>query len=75
MWAAYLGVPIAMHDVAAMMALVKVSRIRQSPTTRDSWTDLAGYASCGWDCARPDELADPPLDLDVLLHQAKGVPT
>lgn len=56
MWSAYLGVPIQPHDVGAMMALVKVSRIRQSPAKRDSWVDLAGYAACGWDCARP---ADP----------------
>ena len=54
MWAAYLGVPIAPHDVAAMMAMLKLSRIRWSPGKRDSWVDLAGYAACGWDCARPE---------------------
>lgn len=74
MWAAYLGVEIAPHDVAAMMCLLKVSRVRWSPTKRDSWVDLAGYAACGWDCAKPDALIDPPLDLDVLLHQAKDIP-
>lgn len=65
MWAAYLGVPVEPHDVAAMMIMLKVSRIRWSPTKQDSWVDAAGYAACGWDCARPDE---PPLDMDVLLH-------
>ena len=74
MWGAYLGVPVAPHDVAALMCLLKVSRIRWSPAKRDSWADLAGYAACGWDCARPDELGDPPLDMDVLLHQAKDIP-
>lgn len=74
MWSAYLGAQIAPHDVAAMMAMLKLSRIRWSPGKRDSWADLAGYAACGWDCARPDELAEPPLDLDVLLHQAKDTP-
>jgi hypothetical protein len=54
MWSAYLGVPIAMHDVAAMMALLKVSRIRWSPGKLDSWVDLAGYAACGWDCSSPN---------------------
>jgi hypothetical protein len=54
MWAAYLGVEVAPHDVAAMMALLKVSRIRWSPAKRDSWADLAGYAACGWHCAAPD---------------------
>ena len=51
MWSAYLGIQIEMHDVAALMALLKVSRIRWSPTKQDSWLDLAGYAACGWDCA------------------------
>lgn len=54
MWSAYLGVQVEPHDVAAMMALLKVSRIRWSPQKLDSWVDLAGYAACGWDCARPE---------------------
>lgn len=59
MWSAYLGHPVAMHDVAAMMAILKVSRIRWSPTKRDSWADLAGYAACGWDCASTIEAPEP----------------
>lgn len=51
MWAAYLGCDVEPHDVAALMALLKVSRIRWSPQKLDSWMDLAGYAACGWDCA------------------------
>ena len=57
MWKAYLsGVyaadrDIEPHDVAAMMALLKLSRIAWSPEKFDSWMDLAGYAACGWDCA------------------------
>ena len=51
MWSAYLGVEVAPHDVAALMALLKLSRIRWSPGKQDSWMDLAGYAACGWDCA------------------------
>jgi hypothetical protein len=51
MWSAYLGTEVAAHDVAALMALLKVSRIRWSPGKQDSWMDLAGYAACGWDCA------------------------
>jgi hypothetical protein len=55
MWAAYLGVDVQPHDVAALMALLKLSRIRWSPQKQDSWVDLAGYAACGWDCAAPGE--------------------
>lgn len=38
------------HDVAAMMSLLKISRIGWNAQKRDSWTDLAGYAACGYDC-------------------------
>lgn len=47
LWAAYKRVPFNATDVAAMMALMKVARIAQSPEHRDSWIDLAGYAACG----------------------------
>ncbi len=42
---------IAAHDVAAIMIMVKLSRIRQSPEKPDHWIDLAGYAACGGECA------------------------
>jgi hypothetical protein len=38
------------HDVAALLCLLKISRIAWSPEKRDNWVDLAGYAACGWDC-------------------------
>lgn len=47
LWSAYKRVPFNATDVAAMMALMKVARIAQSPDHRDSWIDLAGYAACG----------------------------
>ena len=34
-------------DVAAMMALMKVSRIASGKEKTDNWVDLAGYAACG----------------------------
>jgi hypothetical protein len=55
MWSAYLGVPIELHDVAAMMALLKLARIRHAPTKADSWVDLAGYAACGYDVSGAGE--------------------
>lgn len=53
MWSAYLGngVHLQPHDVAAMMSMLKLSRIRWSPGKRDHWVDLAGYAACGYDCS------------------------
>lgn len=38
------------HDVAAMMMMLKVSRISWSPEREDHWIDAAGYAACGYDC-------------------------
>jgi hypothetical protein len=55
MWSAYLGCEVQPHDVAALMAMLKISRIRWSPEKRDSWVDLAGYAACGWHCAMPED--------------------
>lgn len=45
------GALLAPHDVAVMMALLKVSRLAWSPDKADSWLDLAGYAACGYDAS------------------------
>lgn len=52
LWNAYLGyygdeVIIEANDVAMMMALLKIARIRTGTATEDSFIDLAGYAACG----------------------------
>jgi len=47
LWSAYLRDAIHPHDVACMMALLKVARIQSNPSHADSWVDLAGYAACG----------------------------
>ena len=39
--------PIDEADVSAMMVLMKVARLQQSPEHLDSWVDIAGYAACG----------------------------
>lgn len=42
------GVPeITPVDVAMMMALLKIARIKNGGGTGDSFVDLAGYAACG----------------------------
>lgn len=42
---------ITTPDVAVMSALIKVSRLQNTPGHEDSWTDIAGYAACGVQCA------------------------
>ena len=55
-WSAYLDRFIETQDVAAMLALLKLARIKHSEGQhRDSWVDLAGYAACGAECALHNE--------------------
>jgi len=49
MWSAYLGRPMSAHDVAAMMIMIKLSRIAWTPEDIDHWVDIAGYAACGYE--------------------------
>lgn len=54
-WRAYLKGKKIKHldasDVALMMVLMKVARLKHNPGHRDSWVDAAGYAACGAQCA------------------------
>lgn len=56
MWTVYLNAVrkdrphLVAHDVAVLLMLLKISRIAWCPEKMDNWTDLAGYAACGWDC-------------------------
>lgn len=47
LWSQHLGVSITSTDVALMMVLLKVARLRHDPGHEDSWVDIAGYAACG----------------------------
>lgn len=47
LWSAYLDHSVTPLDVAMMMSLLKVARIRSGNGTMDSFIDLAGYAACG----------------------------
>ena len=39
------------HDISAMMILLKISRLANSPGETDHWIDIAGYAAIGSECA------------------------
>jgi len=55
-WSAYTSHYISPADVAAMMALLKIARITNSPDHADNWLDLAGYAACGGELALNNEV-------------------
>ena len=47
LWNAYLGDNVTdSHDVAMMMALLKIARIASGQKKADNYVDLAGYAAC-----------------------------
>ena len=51
-WNAYMGDDLFNAiDVAMMMALLKIARIKTGTATEDSFVDLAGYAACGGEIA------------------------
>ena len=50
LWTAYMGIQFNTKDVAMMMALLKVTRIKRGDKA-DSFVDLAGYAACAGEIA------------------------
>ena len=51
-WSAYLDADLGAVDVAIMMCLFKIARIKGSLyEDKDSWIDLIGYAACGGEIA------------------------
>ena len=58
LWEAYMrgkccvgNVRILPEDVAVMMCLFKIARIKTGTGTADSFVDLCGYAACGGEIA------------------------
>lgn len=58
-----MDVQFSSKDVAAMMILMKISRIASGHGKDDNWVDIAGYAACGSEIEFPDGVnAMPTLD-------------
>lgn len=53
LWTAYTSHAYSAKDVAMMMALLKVARIKNG-NSADSFVDLAGYAACAGEIATQD---------------------
>ena len=47
LWSDYLDAEVSALDVAMMMCLLKIARIKNGGGTGDSFVDIAGYAACG----------------------------
>jgi hypothetical protein len=50
-WSAHLDTPVTATDVAVMMTLLKLARIKSNPSHGDNWIDGAGYLACGGELA------------------------
>ena len=57
LWSGYIGTMICPKDVAMMMALLKIARIKKGDKA-DSFIDLAGYAACAGEIAAKSEKGD-----------------
>ncbi|NMC48202.1 MAG: hypothetical protein GYA47_02040 [Desulfovibrio sp.] len=49
LWGSYLGISITPREVADLMILFKVARLRGQKPTRDTYRDVCGYGSIAAD--------------------------
>lgn len=49
-WSAYLDNPVTSVDVAVMMILLKIARLKNNQEYDDNYIDIAGYAACAGEC-------------------------
>lgn len=56
LWSVYTGHKYTAHDVAMMMALLKVARIKSGHGKSDNYVDLAGYAACAGELGMEGEI-------------------
>ena len=60
LWSAYLEREVSPIDVACMMTLLKIARIKTGKHFKsDSWVDAIGYLACGGEIdAKMEEVAE-----------------
>ena len=45
LWSAYLDIKIEAHDVAIMMALLKIARTKLGAVSKDTYIDMSAYSA------------------------------
>ena len=45
LWSAYLDMPIRAHDVAILMALLKIARTKLGAVSKDTYVDMSAYSA------------------------------
>ena len=56
LWSGYLDAEVRPEDVAVMMMLLKIARIRTGVYDPDNYIDIAGYAACGSEIASKKQI-------------------
>ena len=56
LWSAYLDIDIQPHDVAIMMALLKVARTKFGQPTADTYVDAAAYMAIAGECKHENDI-------------------
>ena len=51
LWTQYTGHTLRSTDVAVMMTLLKIARLKSNPDNADNWIDACGYMACGGELA------------------------
>ena len=70
LWSAYKDIDFSATDVAMMMGLLKIARIKTGTATEDSFVDLAGYAACGAEIAEIERTIDALVTFGKKLNDA-----
>ena len=68
LWSAYIGASVTAVDVAMIMGMLKMARIKTGKYTQDNFVDLAGYAACGAEVAELDASKKQDETLQKLQH-------
>ena len=50
-WSTHLGIEISSEDVAVMMALLKIARVKANSSTKDSFVEGCGYLALAGELA------------------------
>lgn len=70
LWSVWLSMKVTAKDVAIMMALLKVARIKTGHFKEDSYIDACGYLACGAEIQKMDDDKDKYFPFVKNEHQA-----
>ena len=68
LWSAYLRIPVAPYQVAALMALLKIARSEFNAANPDNYVDLAGYAAIYAELLQIDSLFSTNVSLGASMR-------